>query len=215
MSVALMEPGWRVEAHPVDMSKSVAANPAAGYRFPCEVIAVAVGWYLRCGLSYRDVEELLDERGISVDQVPTCRWVQTFTAEFIDAARRSMRVSGDRWFVDETYVKVGGRWTICTGPSISTARSSTCTCPQAATVRPRGRSSPARSDPAPFRSKSPRTRHRSIQASLTSSFPMLATCSSSTRSTRSKLITAESPAASDSRTQNDPLAANRRRRPVP
>jgi transposase-like protein len=72
---------------------------------------VAVRWYLRYGLSYRFFEELLDERGISVDHVTNYRWVQTFTGEFIDAARPSRRVSGDRWCVDETYVKVGGRWT--------------------------------------------------------------------------------------------------------
>jgi IS6 family transposase len=75
------------------------------------VIAVAVRWYLRYGLSYRDVEELLAERGIEVDHVTVYRWVQTFTAEFIDAARPARHASGDRWFVDETYIKVAGRWT--------------------------------------------------------------------------------------------------------
>jgi transposase, IS6 family len=75
------------------------------------VIAVAVRWYLRYGLSYRDVEELLTERGVPVDHVTIYRWVQTFTTEFIDAARPSRHVTGDRWFVDETYVKVAGRWT--------------------------------------------------------------------------------------------------------
>jgi IS6 family transposase len=74
------------------------------------VIAVAVRWYLRYGLSYRDVEELLADRGIEVDHVTVYRWVQTFTSEFIDSARPARDVSGDRWFVDETYVKVGGRW---------------------------------------------------------------------------------------------------------
>ena len=83
----------------------------AGYRFPGEVIAVAVRWYLRYGLSYRDVEELLAERGVQVDHVTIYRWVQTFTPEFIDAARPSRHATGDRWFVDETYVKVAGRWT--------------------------------------------------------------------------------------------------------
>jgi transposase-like protein len=63
------------------------STPPAGYRFPREVIAVAVRWYLRYGLSYRDVEELLAERGIRVDHVTVYRWVQTFTAVFIDAAR--------------------------------------------------------------------------------------------------------------------------------
>jgi IS6 family transposase len=56
----------------------------AGYRFPREVITVAVRWYLRYGLSYRDVEELLAERGIEVDHVTVYRWVQRFTAEFIE-----------------------------------------------------------------------------------------------------------------------------------
>ena len=83
----------------------------AGYRFPREVIAVAVRWYLRYGLSYRDVEELLAERGIEVDHVTVYRWVQTFTPEFIDAARPARHATGDRWFLDETYVKVAGRWT--------------------------------------------------------------------------------------------------------
>jgi transposase-like protein len=87
------------------------SSPPAGYRFPREVIAVAVRWYLRYGLSYRDVEELLAERGIEVDHVTIYRWVQTFTAEFIDSARPSRHATGDRWFVDETYVKVAGRWT--------------------------------------------------------------------------------------------------------
>ncbi|MDT4961154.1 MAG: transposase, family, partial [Pseudonocardiales bacterium] len=66
---------------------------------------------LRYGLAYRDVEELLAERGIVVDHVTIYRWVQTFTAEFIDAARPTRHTTGDRWFVDETYVKVAGRWT--------------------------------------------------------------------------------------------------------
>ena len=68
-------------------------------------------WYLRYGLSYRDVEELLAERGIEVDHVTVFRWVQTFTSEFIDAARPARHATGERWFLDETYVKVAGRWT--------------------------------------------------------------------------------------------------------
>ena len=72
---------------------------------------MAVRWYLRYGLSYRDVEELLAERGITVDHVTIYRWVQRFTAEFVEAARPCRHVPGDRWFADETYVKVAGRWT--------------------------------------------------------------------------------------------------------
>ncbi|MCW2643768.1 MAG: Integrase catalytic region [Dactylosporangium sp.] len=51
----------------------------AGFRFPPDVIVVAVRWYLRFNLSYRDVEELLVERGIEVDHVSVYRWVQRFT----------------------------------------------------------------------------------------------------------------------------------------
>jgi transposase, IS6 family len=50
-----------------------------GFRFPAEVIVLAVRWYLRYGLSYRDVEELLYERGVEVDHVTVYRWVQRFT----------------------------------------------------------------------------------------------------------------------------------------
>ena len=71
---------------------------------------VAVRWYLRYGLSYRDVEELLAERGIEVDHVTVFRWVQRFTPLLIDAARPCRHVPGDRWFADETYLKVAGRW---------------------------------------------------------------------------------------------------------
>ena len=82
----------------------------AGFRFPPDVIAVAVRWYLRYGLSYRDVEELLAERGIIVDHVTVYRWVQRFTPLFIDAARPCRHAVGERWFVDETYLKIAGRW---------------------------------------------------------------------------------------------------------
>ncbi|MGH3600113.1 MAG: IS6 family transposase [Pseudonocardiaceae bacterium] len=82
----------------------------AGFRFPREVIVLAVRWYLRYGLSYRDVEELLAERGITVDHVTVYRWVQRFTPLLIDAARPCRHTPADRWFVDETYVKIAGRW---------------------------------------------------------------------------------------------------------
>ncbi|MDQ6613810.1 MAG: IS6 family transposase [Actinomycetota bacterium] len=82
----------------------------AGYRFPPEAIVLAVRWYLRYGLSYRDIEELLAERGIVVDHVSVYRWVQTFTPLLVDVARCRRHSGGDRWFVDETYVRVSGRW---------------------------------------------------------------------------------------------------------
>jgi transposase-like protein len=71
---------------------------------------LAVRWYLRFGLSYRDVEELLAERGVRVDHVTVYRWVQRFTPLLAEAARPCRHRVGDRWQVDETYVKVAGRW---------------------------------------------------------------------------------------------------------
>jgi transposase-like protein len=77
--------------------------PAGGHR-PGRPLVPAV-WS-----SYRDVEELLAERGIEVDHVTIYRWVQRFAPEFAEAARARQHVVGDRWHVDETYVKVGGIW---------------------------------------------------------------------------------------------------------
>jgi transposase-like protein len=88
----------------------VSRSALAGFRFPSEVIVVAVRWYLRYGLSYRDIEELLAERGVEVDHVSVDRWVQRFTPLLVDAARFTRHSPGDRWFVDETYVKVNGVW---------------------------------------------------------------------------------------------------------
>ncbi|WP_261567758.1 IS6 family transposase [Frankia gtarii] len=90
---------------------AVPVSEFAGFRFPPEAIVLAVRWYLRYGLSYRDVEELLAERGITVDHVTIYRWVQRFTPLLVDAARPCRHSTGDRRFVDETYVKVAGRWT--------------------------------------------------------------------------------------------------------
>ncbi|ONH32537.1 IS6 family transposase [Protofrankia sp. BMG5.30] len=88
----------------------VPASEFTGFRFPPEVIVLAVRWYLRYALSYRDVEELLTERGLVVDHVTVYRWVQRFTPLLIDVARPCRHIPGDRWFVDETYVKVTGEW---------------------------------------------------------------------------------------------------------
>jgi transposase-like protein len=93
------------------VTSSCSSSVFAGFRFPREVISLAVRWYLRYGLSYRDVEELLAERSIMVDHVTIYRWVQRFTPEFIEAARPARHLPGDRWFTDETYLKVAGTWT--------------------------------------------------------------------------------------------------------
>jgi len=99
-----------MKRHRSRVPMETASSAFAGFRFPPEVIMLAVRWYLRFGLSYRDLEELLLERGVEVDYVTLFRWVQRFTPRLIDAARPCRHAVGDRWFVDETYVKVAGRW---------------------------------------------------------------------------------------------------------
>jgi hypothetical protein len=94
-TVALADRGWR-ENGPVTAHGTTSVF--AGFRFPREVITVAVRWYLRYGLSYRDVEELLAERGVTVDHVTIYRWVRRFTPEFIEAAR-PCRHCGCRLFI--------------------------------------------------------------------------------------------------------------------
>jgi transposase-like protein len=91
---------------------------------------VAVRWYLRYGLSYRDVEELLAERGVEVDHVTIYRWVQRFTPLLIDVARPCRHAPGDRWLVDETYVKVARQWVYLYRAIDQFGQASTCLYPR-------------------------------------------------------------------------------------
>jgi hypothetical protein len=109
-----------------------------GYRFPAEVITLAVRWYMRFDLSYRDVEELFAERGIEVDHVSIYRWVQRFAPEFAVAARARQHVIGDRWLLDETYVKVGGICRYLFRAIDQFGRSSTSSSRHGGTDRPHG-----------------------------------------------------------------------------
>jgi transposase-like protein len=109
-AIALEQRECRHERTRRPRSTPVPRSAFAGFRFPSDVIIVAVRWYLRFGLSYRDVEELLAERGVEVDHVTIYRWVQRFTPLLADAARPCRHQVGDRWQVDETYVKVARQW---------------------------------------------------------------------------------------------------------
>jgi transposase-like protein len=104
---------WQADCWYVTPPHSPSSSSAiclAGFRFPSDVIVLAVRWYLRFGLSYREVEELLAERGVEVDHVTIYRWVQRFTPLLTEAARPCRHAVGDRWQVDETDVKVADRW---------------------------------------------------------------------------------------------------------
>jgi IS6 family transposase len=71
---------------------------------------LAVGWYLRFSLSYRDVEELLAERGLHADHVTVWRWVQRYAKEMERRLRSRLKPTNDSWRVDETYIRVKGKW---------------------------------------------------------------------------------------------------------
>src|SRR5256886_12360699 len=79
-------------------------------QFEPEVILLAVGWYLRFSLSYRDVEELLAERGLHADHVTGWRWVQRYAPELQRCLRRHLKPTNDSWRMDETSVRVEGQW---------------------------------------------------------------------------------------------------------
>lgn len=77
-------------------------------QFEPQLILMAVGWYLRFSLSYRDVEELLQERGMWSDYVTVWRWVQRYAPALDQRLRSHLKPS---WRVDETYIRVKGKWT--------------------------------------------------------------------------------------------------------
>ena len=79
-------------------------------QFEPEVILLAVGWYLRFSLSYRDVEELLAERALHADHVTVWRWVQRYAPEMGRRLPSRLKPTNDSWRVDETYVRVKGKW---------------------------------------------------------------------------------------------------------
>jgi len=83
----------------------------SGRHYPKDVILWAVRWYCRYGVSYRDLEEMLTERGVPVDHPTVYRWVQRYGPELDERTRWYRRTwLADSWRVEEAYVRVGGRW---------------------------------------------------------------------------------------------------------
>lgn len=78
--------------------------------FEAEIILLCVRWYLRYALSYRDLEEMMVERGLRVDHTTIYRWVQRYAPELEKRCRPHLNVTNDSWRVDETYVKIKGVW---------------------------------------------------------------------------------------------------------
>ena len=81
-----------------------------GRQFTAEVILWAVRWYLMFPISYRDLELMLADRGVNVDHTTVFRWIQAYAPEIEKRIRPHLRPSNGSWRVDETYVRVKGRW---------------------------------------------------------------------------------------------------------
>ena len=81
-----------------------------GRQFDRSVILLCVRWYLAYSLSLRDLEEMMAERGIVVDHATIGRWVIRYSPELLERFNRCKRPVSRNWHVDETYIKVRGRW---------------------------------------------------------------------------------------------------------
>ena len=93
-----------------DMARWHHAPLFRGRHFADDVITLAVRWYSRYSLSFRELEEMLRERNIAVDHTTLWHWVQRYAPELDKRLRSHLRATGKRWHVDETYVRVAGKW---------------------------------------------------------------------------------------------------------
>jgi transposase, IS6 family len=86
------------------------SKPFKWRHFQSDLILLNVRWYLRYSLSYRDLEEMMLERGVKVDPTTIYRWVQAYSPELDKRCRPYLRPTNDSWRVDETYTKIKGGW---------------------------------------------------------------------------------------------------------
>ena len=92
-----------------------------GYRFPSEIISHAVWLYYRFALSFRDVEDLLAQRGVTVTYETIRQWCCTFGPAYARSLRRRRGRMGDTWHLDELFVNIRGRQQYLCGRSTRTA----------------------------------------------------------------------------------------------
>ncbi|GHO51465.1 IS6 family transposase [Ktedonospora formicarum] len=85
-------------------------HPFKWRHFQADIILLCVRWYLRYALSYRDLEEIMLERGVHVDYTTIYRWVQQYAPELERRCRPHLLSTTDSWRVDETYIKVKKVW---------------------------------------------------------------------------------------------------------
>jgi transposase-like protein len=85
-------------------------SPFQGRQFTAEIILWAVRWYLQFPISYRDLERMFSDRGIQVDHTTLFRWIQAYAPELDKRIRPHLRMTNGSWRVDETYIRVKGKW---------------------------------------------------------------------------------------------------------
>ncbi len=85
-------------------------NPFKWRHFQSDIILLCVRWYLRYALSYRDLEEIMLERGLHVDQTTIYRWFQRYAPELSKRCRPHLKATSDSWRVDETSIKMKKQW---------------------------------------------------------------------------------------------------------
>jgi transposase-like protein len=85
-------------------------NPFKWKHYEGEIILLNVRWYLKYALSYRNLEEMMAERGVEVDHTTIMRWVHQYSPEIEKKIRKHLRPTNDSWRVDETYIRVKGEW---------------------------------------------------------------------------------------------------------
>ena len=81
-----------------------------GLHFPKDIILMAVRWYVAYPLSYRNIEELMAERNIKLDHSAVQKWVVHYSPQLESTFRKRKKMTGGSWRMDETYVKVSGKW---------------------------------------------------------------------------------------------------------
>jgi transposase, IS6 family len=89
-------------------------------RFSAEVVPLCVHWYCTYGISYRDLAEMMQERGVAVDPSTIFRWVQRYAPEMEKRIRPYRGSRSDSWRMDETYIRVGATGNTCFAWSTST-----------------------------------------------------------------------------------------------
>jgi transposase, IS6 family len=85
-------------------------DPFKWKHYEGEIILLTVRWYLKYSLSYRNLEEMMDERGVEVDHTTIMRWVHEFSPKIEKKVRRYLKSTNDSWKMDETYIKVKGEY---------------------------------------------------------------------------------------------------------